>query len=102
MFTAGCVCRGQESAGIVMSKGDDSVRNFSQLKGMGLVNQTFNEESLAKLTGNLAIGHTRYSTAGNSELVNCQPFVVETLHGQIAVAHNGELVNAKGLKQKVQ
>ena len=46
-------------------------------------------------------GHTRYSTTGHSEMVNCQPFVVETLHGLIAVAHNGELVNARPLKQKV-
>ena len=46
-------------------------------------------------------GHTRYSTAGESELLNCQPFVVETQHGLIAVAHNGELVNANPLKQEV-
>ena len=46
-------------------------------------------------------GHTRYSTSGSSEPINCQPFVVETLHGRIATAHNGELVNASRLKQKV-
>ena len=47
------------------------------------------------------LGHTRYSTAGVSEMTNCQPFVVETLHGLIALGHNGELVNANPLKQKV-
>uniref|UniRef100_A0A4W3IU04 Amidophosphoribosyltransferase n=1 Tax=Callorhinchus milii TaxID=7868 RepID=A0A4W3IU04_CALMI len=74
----------------------------SQAPGMGLVNSTFREEQIQKLrTGNLGIGHTRYSTSGISGLQNCQPFVVETLHGKIAVAHNGELVNAKKLKMKV-
>ncbi|MEE6461935.1 hypothetical protein FKM82_001452 [Ascaphus truei] len=60
------------------------------------------EENLKKLNmSNLGIGHTRYSTTGNSELENCQPFVVETLHGKIAVAHNGELVNAARLRRKL-
>lgn len=48
------------------------------------------------------LGHTRYSTAGSSDILNCQPFVVETLHGLIALAHNGELVNAHALKKKVR
>nr|XP_006000233.1 PREDICTED: amidophosphoribosyltransferase [Latimeria chalumnae] len=69
---------------------------------MGLVNNVFREEIVEKLRiGNLGIGHTRYSTSGISELQNCQPFVVETLHGKIAVAHNGELVNARHLRKKV-
>lgn len=69
---------------------------------MGLVNTAFKAEDLLKLrNGNLGIGHTRYSTTGISELQNCQPFVVDTLHGKIAVAHNGELVNASALRKKV-
>ncbi|PVD34500.1 hypothetical protein C0Q70_05775 [Pomacea canaliculata] len=91
--------RGQESAGIVTSTGDNRQR-FSSKKYMGLVN-SFTEEDLKKLRGNLGIGHTRYSTQGDSDLVNVQPFVVETLHGLIAVAHNGELVNAAKLKTKL-
>ena len=69
---------------------------------MGLVNHVFTEDNLKKLyTSNLGIGNTRYATTGNCELENCQPFVVETLHGKIAVAHNGELVNAARLRKKV-
>lgn len=69
---------------------------------MGLVNTAFKPDDLLKLrNGNLGIGHTRYSTTGISELQNCQPFVVDTLHGKIAVAHNGELVNASALRKKV-
>lgn len=77
--------------------------NFlSVLQGMGLVNHVFSEDSLKKLyVSNLGIGHTRYSTSGVSVLDNCQPFVVETLHGKIAVAHNGELTNAARLRRKV-
>lgn len=70
---------------------------------MGLVNAAFSPEALLKLRyGNLGICHTRYSTTGISELQNCQPFVVDTLHGKIAVAHNGELVNAQALRKKVK
>ncbi|KAL7981792.1 hypothetical protein Chor_000849 [Crotalus horridus] len=69
---------------------------------MGLVNHVFGEDSLKKLNvSNLGIGHTRYSTSGVSVLDNCQPFVVETLHGKIAVAHNGELTNAMRLRRKL-
>ena len=70
---------------------------------MGLVSSAFPPEALQKLcSGNLGICHTRYSTTGLSELQNCQPFVVDTLHGKIAVAHNGELVNAHALRKKVR
>ncbi|XP_029443069.1 amidophosphoribosyltransferase isoform X1 [Rhinatrema bivittatum] len=93
--------RGQESAGIVTSDGE-ALPAFKMHKGMGLVNHVFSEENLKKLSvSNLGIGHTRYSTTGHSELQNCQPFVVETLHGKIAVAHNGELVNATRLRRKL-
>ncbi len=67
-----------------------------------LVTAAFKAEDLLKLrNGNLGIGHTRYSTTGISELQNCQPFVVDMLHGKIAVAHNGELINAAALRKKV-
>ncbi|XP_035503969.1 amidophosphoribosyltransferase [Scophthalmus maximus] len=93
--------RGQESAGFVTSDGA-SPPTYTIHKGMGLVSTAFPPEALLKLrNGNLGICHTRYSTTGNSELQNCQPFVVDTLHGQIAVAHNGELVNADALRKKV-
>ncbi|XP_023614038.1 amidophosphoribosyltransferase isoform X5 [Myotis lucifugus] len=93
--------RGQESAGIVVSDGN-SVPTYRTHKGMGLINHVFTEDNLKKLyPSNLGIGHTRYATTGNSELENCQPFVVETLHGKIAVAHNGELVNAARLRKKL-
>uniref|UniRef100_A0A8B9RQG0 Amidophosphoribosyltransferase n=1 Tax=Accipiter nisus TaxID=211598 RepID=A0A8B9RQG0_9AVES len=104
-FSALCslyfVHRGQESAGIVTSDGESS-QAFKVHKGMGLINHVFNADSLKKLyVSNLGIGHTRYSTSGISELQNCQPFVVETLHGKIAVAHNGELTNAVRLRRKL-
>uniref|UniRef100_A0A8D8M1M9 Amidophosphoribosyltransferase n=1 Tax=Cacopsylla melanoneura TaxID=428564 RepID=A0A8D8M1M9_9HEMI len=92
--------RGQESAGIVTSEGVDS-RRFNIMKGMGLINNIFNDENMKKLTGNLGIGHTRYSTSAASEEVNCQPFVVHTAHGVLAVAHNGEIVNAERLRRMV-
>uniref|UniRef100_A0A668V7J2 Amidophosphoribosyltransferase n=1 Tax=Oreochromis aureus TaxID=47969 RepID=A0A668V7J2_OREAU len=93
--------RGQECAGIVTSNGA-SPPTYTTHKGMGLVSTAFPPEALTKLRyGNLGICHTCYSTTGISELQNCQPFVVDTLHGKIAVAHNGELVNAHALRKKV-
>ncbi|XP_047361475.1 amidophosphoribosyltransferase-like isoform X2 [Vespa velutina] len=92
--------RGQESAGIVTSQGICS-KSFYVHKGMGMINNIFNDESMKKLKGNLGIGHTRYSTSAASEEVNCQPFVVHTAHGALAVAHNGELVNTESLRKMV-
>lgn len=92
--------RGQESAGIVTSEGNDS-KNFNIHKGMGMINNVFTDESIKKLKGNLGIGHTRYSTSAASEEVNCQPFVVHTAHGPVALAHNGELVNCESLRSAV-
>ncbi|CAH0722196.1 unnamed protein product, partial [Brenthis ino] len=92
--------RGQESAGIVTSEGKSS-RTFNTHKGMGLINNIFNDEAMKKLKGNLGIGHTRYSTSAASEEVNCQPFVVHTAHGELAVAHNGELINCSSLRKMV-
>ncbi|XP_055370882.1 amidophosphoribosyltransferase-like [Condylostylus longicornis] len=92
--------RGQESAGIVTSEGKCS-KNFNVLKGMGMINNIFTDDSMKKLKGNLGIGHTRYSTSAASEVVNCQPFVVHTAHGALAIAHNGELVNCESLRKNV-
>lgn len=112
-----------ESAGIVTSDGDDS-KNFCVHKGMGMINNIFTDENIKKLKGNLGIGHTRYSTSAASTEVNCQPFVVHTVHGPIgmftshnldliriqinihniifaALGHNGELVNCDSLRTTV-
>lgn len=89
---------GQESAGIVTSEGHNE---FYVHKGMGLVKHIFSADNISKLKGYIGIGHTRYSTSAKSEHVNCQPFVVHSMHGAVAVAHNGELVNAAALRQQV-
>jgi amidophosphoribosyltransferase len=86
--------RGQESAGIAVADGD----RMRVARGMGQVADAFKEETLEKLGGHLAIGHTRYSTAGESKIENAQPFLIDCAHGQIAVAHNGNLVNARELR----
>jgi amidophosphoribosyltransferase len=90
--------RGQESAGIVASSGDALIAH----RGMGLVADIFNQDILARLEGRLAIGHNRYSTTGSTVLKNCQPFVVEWAQGALAIAHNGNLVNAEQLRDKLE
>ncbi len=87
--------RGQESAGIASSDG----KRLSVHKGMGLVSQIFNESTLSTLSGTMAIGHNRYSTQGTSVLANTQPFTLETFAGPLAIAHNGNLINAGALRQ---
>ncbi len=89
--------RGQEAAGIVTCDG----RTAHLHKGMGLVSQVFTEENLAPLTGNLAIGHTRYSTSGSQKLRNAQPHVIETMDGPLAVGHNGNLINSPQLRREL-
>ncbi|WP_445175412.1 amidophosphoribosyltransferase [Microcoleus sp.] len=89
--------RGQESAGIATFDGE----KVHLHKDMGLVSQVFNESSLGHLPGNLAVGHTRYSTTGSSRVVNAQPVVVETRLGSLALAHNGNLVNTKQLREEL-
>ena len=86
--------RGQESAGIAAS--DGIMLRLS--RGMGYVADVFNEHALAELAGSMAIGHVRYSTAGESRLANAQPILIECAHGQIAVCHNGNLVNQHELR----
>ena len=86
--------RGQESAGIASSDGVQ----IRHRKAMGYVNEAFDAEALATLPGNQAIGHVRYSTAGESKLSNAQPIVVDSIHGQFAIGHNGNIVNAGELR----
>ena len=90
--------RGQESAGIVSSDG----HQFREYKGMGLVPQVFNGDILHNLVGEMAIGHTRYSTTGSSHIRNAQPLTGNCLRGQIAVAHNGNLTNASALRDELE
>ena len=90
--------RGQESAGIASSDG----YALSNIKGMGLVSEIFTEDVLEKLPGDLAIGHTRYSTTGDSALLNAQPIRVESTKGLIAIAHNGNLVNLGNTRARLE
>ena len=92
--------RGQESAGIVSAREEGS--NFRIRRGMGLVGQVFSEQDLKDLIGTRAIGHVRYSTTGSSTIKNAQPITVETSRGQIAIAHNGNLVNAGRLRSELE
>src|SRR5919205_508303 len=85
--------RGQESTGIVASRG----QYIHAEVGMGRVNDFFTEQRLARLPGHLAIGHNRYSTTGSSVLRNAQPLLVDYARGSLAIAHNGNLVNAQRL-----
>src|SRR5678815_5280021 len=90
--------RGQESAGLVAADDGKLRRHVA----MGLVSDAFNRDVLAKLPGSTAIGHVRYSTAGSSELRNAQPFLFEYAGGSIAIAHNGNLVNATELRTELE
>ena len=89
--------RGQESAGITTSDGE----KIRISRAMGHVADAFDEASLEALPGHIAIGHTRYSTAGESRLLNAQPILIDCAHGQIAIAHNGNLVNARELRDRL-
>jgi amidophosphoribosyltransferase len=90
--------RGQESAGIATADG----QQVNDMKGMGLVSEIFTDEVLAKLPGHMAIGHTRYSTTGDSALLNAQPISVESTKGLIAIAHNGNLVNLGNSRERLE
>ena len=93
--------RGQESAGIVTAAGSNQPFNIH--RGMGLVAQVFQEKDLQQLRiGTRAIGHVRYSTSGSSTLKNAQPLVVDCARGQLAIAHNGNLVNAAVLREELE
>src|SRR5258707_9028100 len=90
--------RGQESAGIVSSNG----RSLISHRGMGLVADVFNTAILGKLEGTSAIGNNRYSTTGSTTINNCQPLVGEYAHGALALAHNGNIVNFKELRERLE
>ena len=90
--------RGQESAGIATSDGD-GINIHSQ---MGLVTQIFREQDFYPLVGDMAIGHTRYSTTGSSLLCNAQPMLVEGYHGKLALAHNGNIINTVQLRNQLK
>ncbi len=89
--------RGQESAGIATYDGRATYIH----KGMGLVPQVFTEENMRHLVGHMAIGHTRYSTTGSHHIRNAQPYLIETIHGPLALGHNGNLTNALDLRRKL-
>src|SRR5262249_15545350 len=90
--------RGQESAGMVASDGSQLVRHLD----MGLVADIFNTQTLTPMKGSLAIGHVRYSTAGDTSLRNAQPLLANTSHGTLAIAHNGNLTNAITLRKQLE
>jgi amidophosphoribosyltransferase len=90
--------RGQESAGIASTDGN----HFQVEKAMGWVADVFSRERLKRLPGHRAIGHVRYSTAGSSNLRNAQPITGTTVHGPVAIAHNGNLVNAEALREELE
>jgi amidophosphoribosyltransferase len=90
--------RGQESAGIVTSDG----MSLHIHKAMGLVADIFTEKKLSRMRGTLAIGHTRYSTTGDSALLNAQPIMVQSNKGMIALAHNGNLTNAGEIRARME
>lgn len=87
--------RGQEAAGLAVSDG----HVLRLHKEVGLVSQVFNPHTLSKMEGDYAIGHTRYSTSGSSAARNAQPFLIDTQYGPMALAHNGNLINAAALRE---
>ena len=89
--------RGQESAGIAVSDGSQ----VRLSRAMGYVADNFDESELSSLIGSIAVGHVRYSTAGQSAVENAQPILIDCSHGQIALCHNGNLVNAKELRNEL-
>ncbi len=93
--------RGQESCGIAVSNTQGPRNNINTHKGMGLVNEVFDEENLERLKGNIGVGHVRYSTAGASSSYNVQPLVLNYIKGTLMLAHNGNLVNANELRKEL-
>jgi len=90
--------RGQESTGITVHDGN----RVHSIKGMGLVPEVYTKEDINNLKGNLGIGHVRYSTTGSSMMENCQPLTLNFKGGTIAIAHNGNLVNGKDLRDELE
>lgn len=94
--------RGQESCGIAVTDTNGPKGKVSSCKGMGLVDEVFNEESLGKIKGDIGVGHVRYSTAGASVNENTQPLVLNYIKGTLALAHNGNLINAPELRNELE
>ena len=92
--------RGQESAGMALSDTYGPMGNLLLKKDMGLVSEVFHREELAKLSGNIGVGHVRYSTTGGSVVENAQPIAMNYIKGSLALVHNGNIVNAKELKKE--
>ncbi len=94
--------RGQESCGIAVSETDGPKGKVTSFKDMGLVNEVFTGDVLEKMKGDIGVGHVRYSTAGESTRENAQPLVLNYVKGTLALAHNGNLINAKELKKDLE
>lgn len=94
--------RGQESCGIAVSDTEGPKGSVLSYKGMGLVNEVFMPEDIARLKGNIGVGHTRYSTAGSSTRENAQPLVLNYVKGTLGLAHNGNLINAIELRKELE
>ena len=94
--------RGQESCGIAVSDTEGPKGKVLSTKGMGLVNEVFDEEKIGALKGNIGVGHVRYSTAGASNSHNVQPLVLNYVKGILMLAHNGNLVNAPELRKELE
>ena len=94
--------RGQESCGIAVSDTEGPKGRVSTHKGMGLCNEVFTPDALESLHGNIGVGHVRYSTAGSSTRENAQPLVLNYIKGTLALAHNGNLVNAPELRRELE
>src|SRR3990172_1886443 len=90
--------RGQESAGIAALDGGEMILH----RGMGLVAQVFDHHRIATLPGPAAVGHVRYATMGSARIANAQPFVVPSPWGPVAIAHNGNLINAPALRRELE
>ena len=94
--------RGQESCGIAVSDTQGPKKKVSSYKGMGLVNEVFSLENLEAMKGDIGVGHVRYSTAGASTRENAQPLVLNYVKGTLALAHNGNLINANELHEELE
>ncbi len=94
--------RGQESCGIAVSETDGPKGKVTSLKGMGLANEVFTQENLEPMRGDIGVGHVRYSTAGASTRENAQPLVLNYVKGTLALAHNGNLINAAELRKDLE
>ena len=93
---------GQESCGIAVSDTSGPKGQIQSYKGIGLVNEVFTPEELERMKGDIGVGHVRYSTAGASTRENAQPLVLNYVKGTLALAHNGNLINAKELRHDLE